>query len=112
MLLNEKLNDTAHNILDAEAVHTCDCVRNSIANTSSMKSSFEIFYGEKPKSIVPFSDFGYIAYITKWDKLKKPMIDNMYKSIMVGFTYNDKIYTYKLYNTEINRVIMRRGVKW
>ena len=48
MLLNSKLNDTAHKILWAEDVRTCKCLRNSMANTGSTTSPFEVFYGEKP----------------------------------------------------------------
>ena len=36
----------------------------------------------------------------------------MYKAIMIGYTDNHTRNTYKLYNTEIKRVIMTRYVEW
>ena len=73
MLLNVKINDRDPKILWTEAVHTYELIRNSMATTGSTKSPFEIFYGEKPKIIGLFSEFGRIAYVTKWVKLKKYM---------------------------------------
>ena len=40
------------------------------------------------------------------------MTDNTSKLIIVGYTENHTRYTYKLYNTEVKRVIMTRDVKW
>ena len=71
MLLSTKLNDTAQKMLWAEAVHTYECVRNSMDTTVSTTSPFENFYGEKSKIIGSFSEFGCIVYVTKWDRLKK-----------------------------------------
>ena len=65
MLLNEKLNDTAQNMLWTEAVHTCKRIRNSTTKTCSTTSPFEHFYGEKPMIIGQFSEFRRIGYITK-----------------------------------------------
>ena len=65
MLLNEKLNYIYHKMLWVEAVNTYKRVRNSMANMGSMKIPFEIFYGEKPKIIGSFSDFGCIDYVAK-----------------------------------------------
>ena len=45
MLLNVKLNDTAHKMIQAEVVHTCERVLNSMATTGSTRISFEIFNG-------------------------------------------------------------------
>ena len=45
-------------------------VHKSTATTSSTKSPFEIFYGEKPKIIGSFSDFRRIAYVTKREILR------------------------------------------
>ena len=45
MILNTKLNYTAQKVLWAEAVHTCECVRNSMSATGSTESPFENFYG-------------------------------------------------------------------
>ena len=64
-LLNKKLNDTAQNILWAEAVHICQPVIHSMATTGSTTSLFGNFYGEKPKIIGSFTDFGHIGYATK-----------------------------------------------
>ena len=52
MLLNAKINDTAQKMLWAETVHTCECIRNSMATMGSTKSPFEKIYGEKPKIVV------------------------------------------------------------
>ena len=112
MLINEKLNYTAQKIMWAEAVHTCKRVRNSMATTGSTKIPFEIFYGEKPKIIGSFLEFGRIAYVTKWGKPKKNMIKKMYKAIMVVCIDNHERYTYKLYNPDTKKVIMTRDVKW
>ena len=76
------------------------------------KIPFKIFYGEKPKIVVSFSEFVHIAYITKQDKFNNQIIDKTFKSIMVVYAYNHTRGTYKFYNTETNRVIMTRDVKW
>ena len=40
------------------------------------------------------------------------MKEKTYKTIMVGYADNHKKDTYKLYNTDTNRVIMTRYIKW
>ena len=112
MLLNAKLNDIAQKMLWKEAVHTCERIRNSMANTGSTTSPFESFIGENPKITGSFSEFGRIIYVTKRDKFKKKMTDKCFNAIMVGYTDNNTRDTYKLYNTETKRVIMNRDVKW
>ena len=71
MLLNVKLNDTAKKMLWTEAVHMQKSVRNSMDNIGSTTSPFENFYGEKPKIIGLFLEFGCIGYVTKQEKFKK-----------------------------------------
>ena len=61
MLLNAKLNNTAQRMPWEEAVHMCECVTNGMATTGSTTSPFEIFYGEKPKTIGSFSGFERIG---------------------------------------------------
>ena len=92
MLLNAKLNDTDEKMLWAETVHTCEYVRNSIAATDSTTSPFENLYGENPKIIGLFSEFGRIGYVTKRDKFKKKMIDKTFRSIIVGYADNHSRY--------------------
>ena len=75
MILNAKLNDTAQKMMWAEAVHMCERVKISMDITGSTTSLFGTFYGEKPKIIGLFSDFGRIANVTKRDKIKKQMTD-------------------------------------
>ena len=65
MLLNEKLNKTVQKILWTEVVHMCERVQNSMSTTGITKSPFDFFYGEKPKIIDSFPEFGFIAYVTK-----------------------------------------------
>ena len=60
MPLNAKLNETYQKMLWAEAVHMRRRVRNSMATIGSTTSLFKNFYGEKPKIIGSFSDFGCI----------------------------------------------------
>ena len=52
-------------MLWTEAVNMCECVRNIMDNTGSTKSTFKNIYGEKPKIIGSFSEFGRIGYVTK-----------------------------------------------
>ena len=63
MILNSKLNDTDQKMLCAKAVHTCKHVRNSMVTNNSQKIPFGIFYGEKPRIIGLFSEFGCITYV-------------------------------------------------
>ena len=56
MLLNAKLNYTAHKILWSDTVHTCKHVRKNMAITGSAASPFENFHGEKPKIVGSFLD--------------------------------------------------------
>ena len=58
------------------------------ATTGSTKSPFEIFYGEKPKIIGMFLEFGRISYVTKSEKLNNQMTHKSYNAIMVGYAYN------------------------
>ena len=83
-----------------------------MATTGSTTSLFEKFYGENPKIIGLFSEFGRIGYVTKRDKFKKQMADKTSNAIMVGYSDNHTRDTYKLYNPETKRVIMTRDVKW
>ena len=52
-------------MLWTEAVNMCECVRKIMDNTGSTKSTFKNIYGEKPKIIGSFSEFGRIGYVTK-----------------------------------------------
>ena len=79
MLLNEKLNDTAHKMMWLEVFHTYKRVRNGMDITGSTKSPFGNFYGEKQKTIGSFSKFGRIGYVTKRDKFKNQMADKTFK---------------------------------
>ena len=88
MLQNEKLNEYYQKMLWTESVHTCKCVINSMSNTVSTTIPFENFYGEKPKIIGSFSDFGRIAYITKREIFKKQMADKTFKATVVGHADN------------------------
>ena len=96
MLLNAILNDTYQKMLWAEAVHTCEILRNSMATTGSTNSPFENFYGEKAKIIGLFLEFGRMAYVNKRDKIKKQIMVKTYKAIMVGYADNHTKDTYKL----------------
>ena len=51
ILLNAKLNETAHQMLWGEDVHTCECVRNSMDTIDSTKSPFEKSYELNPKIV-------------------------------------------------------------
>ena len=51
MLLKSYLNDTAQKMLWSDAVHTCECERNSTDTKDSTTSLFKTFYGENPKII-------------------------------------------------------------
>ena len=62
----------------------------------STKIPFENIYGDKPKIIGLFSEFGRIVYINKREKIKKEMMENTYKAIMVGYADNNTRDTYKL----------------
>ena len=79
MILNEKFNDIAQKMLWTEAFRTYEPVQNSMETTGSMKSQFEIFYGEKQNNIGSFSDLGLITYVTKRENIKNQMKDNTYK---------------------------------
>ena len=76
----------------------CEYVRNSIATMGSTTISFEIFYGEKPKIVVLFSEIVHIWYVTKRDKFRKQMTDKTFKAIMVGYADNHTRGTYKFYS--------------
>ena len=56
ILLNKKLNYTAHKILWSDTVHTCKHIRKNMAITGSAASPFENFHGEKPKIVGSFLD--------------------------------------------------------
>ena len=73
MLMNLKLNDIYYKMLWVEDVHTFDRVRKIMATIGSMKSPFEIFYGDKLKNIGSLSEFQCIAYVTKRDKLRRKL---------------------------------------
>ena len=90
----------------------CEFLRNSMTNAGSTTGPFVNFYGESPKIVGLFSEFGRIGYVTKQEKFKKQMTDKTFKAIMVGYSDNYTRGTYKLYNPETNIFIMTRGVKW
>ena len=83
MIINEKLNGTAHKMLWAESVHTYEHVQNSMETTGIKKIPFEFFYEEKPEIIGLFLEFGHIVYVTKRENIKKQMTDNTYKAVMI-----------------------------
>ena len=90
----------------------CERIRNSMDTTGSTKIPFENFYGEKPKIVGLFSEFGRIGYVTKQEIFMNQITDKTFKVIMVGYAEKQRRDTYKLYNPDNNRVIMTRDVKW
>ena len=64
--------------------------------TGSTKIPYEIFYGEKPKIIGLFSEFGRVAYVMKRGGIRRYIKDKRCKGIMVGYKYNHTRGTYKL----------------
>ena len=103
MMINTKLNDIAHKMLWSESVHTCERVRNSMDDTGSTTSPFEIFYGESPNIISLFPYFGCIGYVTKRDKFKNKITDKTFNAIMVGYANNRTRDTHKLYNPKTKK---------
>ena len=83
-----------------------------MAAMGSTTSPFETLYGEKPKIVGLFLEFGRIGYVTKRDKFRKQMTVKTFKSIAVGYVDNNTRDTYKLYNPETKRVVMTRDVTW
>ena len=59
-----------------------------MATTGNNTSPLEIFYGEKPKTIGSFSEFGRFGYVTKREEFRKQMTDKTLKTIMVGYSDN------------------------
>ena len=88
MLLNAKLNDKYQKMLLAEAVHTCERIRNSMATTGSNTSPLKIFYGEKAKIIGSFLELRCIEYVTKQHNFKMQTENKAFKAIMVGYDRN------------------------
>ena len=111
MLLNAKLNDTDQKMLWSEVVHTYEGIQKSISTTFITEIPFEYFHEEKPNIIDLFSAFVLIKYFIKRDNINNQMTYKTYKSIMIGYADNHTRDTYKLYNTEIKRVVITRGVK-
>ena len=66
-------------MLWAEEVHTCEIVSNSMEKNNSTKDQFGIFYGDKPKIIGLFSEFGPVVYVMIREKIKGQMKNNTYK---------------------------------
>ena len=87
-MLNMKLNNADQKMLCAEAVHTWERVRNSMATKGSDTSPLENLDGEKPNIIGFFSEFGRTGYVNKRENLKKKMTDKTFKVIMVGYANN------------------------
>ena len=56
-------------------------------------------------------EFGRITYVTNWGEIQKKISDKTYKAIMVGYMDNHPRDMYKLYNPDINRIIMTKYVK-
>ena len=88
MLINTKLSYTDQKMLQTEDIHTCECVRKSVATTGSTTNPIENLHGEKSNIISLFSEFGYIGYVTKWENSKKKTTDKKFKAIMVGYAEN------------------------
>ena len=65
MLINGKLNKDSQKMMWARDFHMCENIINSMANTCSTTSQFEKFYGEKPKIVDSFPEFGHIRFVTK-----------------------------------------------
>ena len=83
-----------------------------MATIGSTTSPFGHFYGEKPKIIASFPEFGLIEYVTKREKFRKQITDKTFKEIMVGYAENHTGDTYELTNPETKRVVMTRDMKW
>ena len=69
-----------------------------MSTTGNTRGLFEIFYGEKPKIIGQFSEFGRIVYIIKRESIRGKMKDKTSKAIRVKYSEKNTRDTYKLYN--------------
>ena len=70
------------------------------------------FYGENPKIIGLFSEFGRIAYVTMRKIIREQIKDKTLKAIIVGYAENHICDMYKIYNPNTNRFIMIRDIKY
>ena len=70
------------------------------------------FYGENPKIIGLFSEFGRIAYVTKRKIIREQIKDKTLKAIIVGYAENHICDMYKIYNPNTNRFIMIQDIKY
>ena len=112
MMLNAKLNDTAQKIMWAEAVHTCERVRNSMAIMGSTTSPFENFYEKK-------QDHWFVLGIqTHRMRYQRGQVQEanqekiIFKAIIVGYAENHTRDTYKFYNPETKKVVMTLDIQW
>ena len=106
-----QIEKAAQKLLWAEAVHTCECVCNSMTTLKSTKSHQKFCMDKKPRSQVCSQILGVLCISQKGEKIKVQMRDNTYKAIMFIYTANHTRYTYN-YITQKEKVIMSRYIKW
>ena len=94
MILNEKLNDTYHKMLQEKPAHTCERVRNNTETTGAcLKNSME-------KTQYHWFVLRVQTYCVrhKGGNIKIQTKEKTHKQIVVGYSENHKRDTYKLNN--------------
>jgi hypothetical protein len=112
MMKQAGLNEKAMQDLRAEFTDTANVLENITATSTSEKSAYEKWTGEKSKLFPYLIQPGRIGYAVIRKKMKGKWKEKRQKGVMVGYAKNHSADTYRMYMPKTNRIEETRDVVW
>ena len=106
-----KLSDEYHGLLWAESVHTHTQLTNLVENSATNKCPDWLFYSKQPTLYPHLVQFGCIGWVTICTKIPK-LTPKAIKCIMLRYSHNHAVDTYRMYNITTKKLIDSRNVRW
>lgn len=112
MMMRAGLNKTAQNLLWSEAVRCANTLYNITLNEVDKSSPFCRFTGSKPKLYDHLIEFGRKGYVSTRKKLKSTWELRAQKMIMVGYSPERSLDSYRMFNPVTRKIVDSRDVRW
>jgi hypothetical protein len=96
----------------AECVMNVTYLSNIISTKSSLKSPYQLLYGEKPILHNNLKMFGEVGVVTTKERIQAKLSNQGTICMFVGYTENHSRDVYKMLNLTTNSIINSRDIIW
>ena len=112
MLNNARVTSYMRAKLWAECAKTATECENLLISNDESESSYEMFYGEKPRYARYLRTFGEIAILANHEKIKGKLNDRGKPALFLGYCLDHADATFRFLNLKTNKAVLSRDVIW